>query len=55
MTTLGGRYITMREQMLFTASGLLATMGNGVPYAVAAAAAFRGGRWWRWSATAALP
>ena len=42
VTSWSARYLHMREKMLFTASGLLATMGNGVPYAVAAAAAFPG-------------
>ena len=42
VTSWAARYIQMREKMLFTASGMLATMGNGVPYAVAAAAAFPG-------------
>jgi pyruvate dehydrogenase (quinone) len=42
VTSWAARYIQMREKMLFTASGLLATMGNGVPYAVAAACAFPG-------------
>jgi pyruvate dehydrogenase (quinone) len=42
VTSWSARYIQMREKMLFTASGLLATMGNGVPYAVAAACAFPG-------------
>ncbi len=32
----------MRDGMMFTSSGLLATMGNGLPYSVAAAAAFPG-------------
>jgi pyruvate dehydrogenase (quinone) len=32
----------MRGEMMFSASGLLATMGNGLPYAVAAAVAYPG-------------
>ncbi len=42
VTTWCARYITMRDQMLFSASGLLATMGNGLPYAIGAAVAFPG-------------
>ncbi len=37
VTTWGARYLQMRDDMLFSASGLLATMGNGLPYAVGAA------------------
>ena len=40
VTTWAARYITMKEDMMFSASGLLATMGNGLPYAIAAAIAF---------------
>ncbi len=42
VTTWAARYIRMREQMMFSASGLLATMGNGLPYSVAAAIAYPG-------------
>jgi len=42
VTTWAARYIKMRDEMLFSASGLLATMGNGVPYAVGAAVAYPG-------------
>lgn len=42
VTSWCARYINIREGMLFSASGLLATMGNGVPYAVGAAIAFPG-------------
>ena len=42
VTSWAARYLKMRERMLFSASGLLATMGNGMPYAVGAAAAFPG-------------
>ena len=42
VTTWAARYLTMREGMMFSASGLLATMGNGMPYAVAAAVAHPG-------------
>ena len=42
VTTWAARYLQMRGDMMFSASGLLATMGNGLPYAVAAATAFPG-------------
>jgi pyruvate dehydrogenase (quinone) len=42
VTSWCARYINMRAQMLFSASGMLATMGNGLPYAVGAAVAFPG-------------
>src|SRR5262249_27309289 len=42
VTTWGARQITMRGNMMFSASGLLATMGNGLPYAVGAAVAYPG-------------
>ena len=42
VTTWGARYIQMRGDMMFSASGLLATMGNGLPYAIAAATAYPG-------------
>ena len=42
VTTWGARYVKMRERMQFSASGLLATMGNGMPYALAAALAYPG-------------
>lgn len=42
VTTWAARYINIRDQMLFSASGLLATMGNGLPYAIGAAVAFPG-------------
>ncbi len=42
VTTWAARYIKMREGMLFSASGMLATMGNGLPYAIGAAVAFPG-------------
>jgi pyruvate dehydrogenase (quinone) len=42
VTTWAARYLKMRGDMMFSASGLLATMGNGLPYAVAAATAFPG-------------
>jgi pyruvate dehydrogenase (quinone) len=42
VTTWAARYVTMREKMLFSASGLLATMANGLPYSVGAAFAHPG-------------
>ncbi len=42
VTTWCARYIDMRDDMLFSASGLLATMGNGLPYAIGAAIAYPG-------------
>lgn len=42
VTTLAARYVTMRGKMLFSSSGMLATMGNGLPYSVAAAVAYPG-------------
>src|SRR5204862_4899664 len=42
VTTLAARYVTMRDRMLFSSSGMLATMGNGLPYSVAAAIAYPG-------------
>ncbi len=37
VTTWAARYVTMRGTMQFSASGMLATMANGIPYAVGAA------------------
>ncbi len=42
VTTLAARYVTVRERMMFSSSGMLATMGNGLPYSVAAAVAYPG-------------
>jgi pyruvate dehydrogenase (quinone) len=42
VTTWAARYLMMRKDMMFSASGLLATMGNGLPYAVGASIAFPG-------------
>ncbi len=42
VTTWAARYVRMRERMLFSCTGLLATMANGMPYAVGAAVAFPG-------------
>ncbi|MGI8483951.1 MAG: thiamine pyrophosphate-dependent enzyme [Thermomicrobiales bacterium] len=40
IATWTARYIDMRDAMKFSLSGSLATMGNGLPYAVGAAVAF---------------
>ncbi|MGE0744811.1 MAG: thiamine pyrophosphate-dependent enzyme [Rhodospirillales bacterium] len=40
ITTWAARYLRMREGMMFSCSGNLATMACGVPYAIAAAIAF---------------
>jgi len=37
VTTWAARYLQMRDGMMFSASGMLATMGNGLPYSVGAA------------------
>jgi pyruvate dehydrogenase (quinone) len=42
VTTWAARYLQMRGTMQFSASGTLATMGNGLPYAVGAAIAYPG-------------
>jgi pyruvate dehydrogenase (quinone) len=42
VTTLAARYVTLRNRMMFSSSGMLATMGNGLPYSVAAAVAYPG-------------
>jgi pyruvate dehydrogenase (quinone) len=42
VTTWSARYLQMRGDMMFSASGMLATMGNGLPYATAAAVAYPG-------------
>jgi pyruvate dehydrogenase (quinone) len=42
VTTWGARYVKMRGQMMFMASGMLATMGNAMPYSVGAAIAYPG-------------
>ena len=36
------RHIQMRGDMMFSASGMLATMGNALPYAIGAAVAYPG-------------
>jgi pyruvate dehydrogenase (quinone) len=42
VTTWAARHLHIRGSMMFSASGTLATMANGVPYAIAAAIAFPG-------------
>ena len=42
IATWTARYIEIRDQMQFSLSGLLATMGNGLPYSVGAAVAYPG-------------
>ncbi|MFN8504206.1 thiamine pyrophosphate-dependent enzyme [Kouleothrix sp.] len=42
LTTWAARYIQMRGRMQFAASGTLASMANGLPYAIGAAAAYPG-------------
>lgn len=42
VTTWAARFVKMRERMMFSCSGLLATMGNGLPYSVAASVAYPG-------------
>jgi pyruvate dehydrogenase (quinone) len=42
VTTYAARYLKMRGDMMFSSSGMLATMGNSLPYSVAAAAAYPG-------------
>lgn len=42
VTVWGARYITARERTMFSSSGILATMGNGLPYSIAAALAYPG-------------
>ncbi len=42
VTTWAARYVTMRERMQFHCTGMLATMGNGLPYSVGAAVAYPG-------------
>jgi pyruvate dehydrogenase (quinone) len=42
ITTWAARYIQMRDRMMFSCSGMLATMANGLPYSVAAALAHPG-------------
>jgi pyruvate dehydrogenase (quinone) len=42
VTSWAARYVKMRDKMMFSSSGMLATMGNGLPYSVAAAVAYPG-------------
>jgi pyruvate dehydrogenase (quinone) len=42
ISTWAARYIQMRDDMLFSASGNLATMANGLPYSIGAAVAHPG-------------
>jgi pyruvate dehydrogenase (quinone) len=42
VTTWAARHLFVREDMMFSASGSLATMANGLPYAIAAAVAYPG-------------
>jgi pyruvate dehydrogenase (quinone) len=42
VTTWAARHLMLRERMMFSASGSLATMANGLPYAIAAAIAYPG-------------
>jgi pyruvate dehydrogenase (quinone) len=42
VTTWAARHLHIRERTMFSASGSLATMANGLPYAVAAAVAYPG-------------
>jgi pyruvate dehydrogenase (quinone) len=42
VTTWVARHVRIRENMLFSCTGLLATMANGLPYSIGAALAFPG-------------
>src|SRR5919202_2046835 len=42
VTTWAARYLTIRERMVFSVSGMLATMANGLPYGIGAAVAYPG-------------
>lgn len=42
VTTWAARHIELKDRMLFSASGTLATMGNGLPYSIGAAVAHPG-------------
>jgi pyruvate dehydrogenase (quinone) len=44
VTTWAARYLQMRDAMQFSVSGLLASMANGLPYAIGAAVAYPGRR-----------
>ncbi len=42
VTAWAARFIQMRDEMMFSASGSLATMANGLPYAIGASVAYPG-------------
>ncbi len=42
VTTWAARHLAIRDRMMFSASGSLATMANAIPYAIAAAVAYPG-------------
>lgn len=42
VTTWAARHLMIRDRMMFTVSGMLATMAEGLPYAIAAAVAYPG-------------
>jgi len=42
ITTWAARYIEIRDGMMFSVSGLLASMANGIPYCIGAAVAYPG-------------
>jgi pyruvate dehydrogenase (quinone) len=42
VTSWAARFVKIRGDMMFSSSGMLATMGNGLPYSVAAAIAYPG-------------
>jgi pyruvate dehydrogenase (quinone) len=42
VTTWAARYVNIRGRMMFSSSGMLATMGNSLPYSVGAAVAYPG-------------
>ncbi len=42
VTTWAARHLMIRDRMMFTVSGILATMAEGLPYAIAAAVAYPG-------------
>ncbi|MBV9125556.1 MAG: pyruvate oxidase [Planctomycetes bacterium] len=42
VTTWAARYVDIKDQMMFSCTGMLATMANGLPYSVGAAVAYPG-------------
>jgi pyruvate dehydrogenase (quinone) len=42
VTTWASRYVDIKDQMMFSCTGMLATMANGLPYSVGAAVAYPG-------------